>query len=51
MDGAVVGVDDEFAATHPAQLSKDRPPTNPASQDAADVFAQLDAEDDEDSEA
>jgi integrase/recombinase XerD len=37
-------------ATHPAQLSKDRPPTNPASQDAADVFAALDAEDDEDSE-
>ncbi|WP_031496145.1 tyrosine-type recombinase/integrase [Bryobacter aggregatus] len=38
-------------ATHPAQRSKDRRPTNPASQDAADVFAALDAEDDEDPEA
>jgi len=37
-------------ATHPAQLSKDRPPTNPASQDAADVLAALDAENDEDPE-
>ncbi len=38
-------------ATHPAQLTKDRPPTPQASPDAADVFAALDAEDDEDPEA
>jgi integrase/recombinase XerD len=38
-------------ATHPAQLAKDRPPTPQASQDAADVFAALDAEHDEDPEA
>jgi integrase/recombinase XerD len=37
-------------ATHPAQLSKDRPPTLQARQDAADVFARLDAENDDDPE-
>ncbi len=37
-------------ATHPAQLSKDQPPTNQASRDAAEVLAALDAEDDEDPE-
>lgn len=34
-------------ATHPAQLSKDRPETKQPIPDAADVFAQLAAEDDE----
>src|ERR1700677_2641161 len=38
-------------ATHPAQLMKDPPSTPQARQDAADVFAALDAEDDEDPEA
>jgi len=40
-------------ATHPAQLTKERPSTPQTSQDAAaaDVFAALDAEDDEDPEA
>ena len=37
-------------ATHPAQLSKDRPPMKQASPDAADVLAALDAENDEDPE-
>ena len=38
-------------ATHPAQLSKDRVPMKSTSPNAAEVFAQLDAEDDEDPEA
>jgi integrase/recombinase XerD len=37
-------------ATHPAQLPKDRPATKPIRQDAADVFAVLDAESEQDPE-
>jgi integrase/recombinase XerD len=38
-------------ATHPAQLSKDRVPMKNVNQSAAEVFAALDAEHDEDPEA
>jgi hypothetical protein len=38
------------AVEHPAQLPKDRRPTKRTSQDAADVFAALDAESEEDPE-
>ena len=37
-------------ATHPAKLSKDRPPMKSVNPDAADVLAALDAENDEDPE-
>lgn len=38
------------SATHPAQLPKDKPPVNGTSQDAAELFAALDAESHEDPE-
>jgi len=38
------------SATHPAQFPKDKPPVNGSSPDAAELFAALDAEAEEDKE-